>query len=494
MKKTVLLAFVLLFLSLASLQDLQIAHASPYINIDVGTAYTMITNGSFPHLVVLDVRRQDEYDSGHIYGAVWIPHTELEERVGELAGHEDHETIVYCLSGGRSVTASEILDSYNFTKVYNMLGGFQAWQSAGYPIWIATVHNVNTTLNYDTIQAAIDAPETSDEHTIRVDGGTYREHVTIKKSIYLIGEDKRITVIDGNGTGSVIDITSHHVYVTGFTLRNGTHGFFIETSSYNIISGNIVMSNQHGIDLFSTCPCAPALRNTIRNNFITNNTIGIHLEISADNAIFHNNFINNTQQVYIQTSGYSNVWDDDYPSGGNHWSEYSDLDLYSDPYQNETGNDGIGDTPYDIDVNNHDNYPLMGMFSVFNAASEHYVQAICNSTISDFQFTGTAINFNVSGENGTTGFCRICIPTALMNDNYRVFVNGTEVPHTRVWATGAHSYLYFIFNHSLARAQEVEIIPEFPTFTLMLLVLIMITVVIAMRGRLKQFTSFEITL
>jgi len=140
MKKIVLLAFVLILLSTAlslcivGLLELKIAYASPYTDIDVDTVYNVITNGSYPDLVVLDVRRQDEYDSGHIEGAVLIPHMELDERIEELAGHENHEIIVYCRTGVRSVIAAEILDSHNFTKVYNMRGGIQAWQSAGYPV------------------------------------------------------------------------------------------------------------------------------------------------------------------------------------------------------------------------------------------------------------------------------------------------------------------------------------------------------------------------
>jgi len=76
------------------------------------------------------------------------------------------------------------------------------------------------------------------------------------------------------------------------------------------------------------------------------------------NQIYHNNFINNTNQASV-TVGYENVWDDGYPSGGNYWSDYTGLDLYSGPYQNETGSDGIGDTPHIIDANNRDSYPLM---------------------------------------------------------------------------------------------------------------------------------------
>jgi nitrous oxidase accessory protein NosD len=58
----------------------------------------------------------------------------------------------------------------------------------------------------------------------------------------------------------------------------------------------------------------------------------------------------------------SNTWDNGYPSGGNYWSDYSGVDEYSGPYQNETGSDGIGDTPYIIDEKNCDRYPLITPF------------------------------------------------------------------------------------------------------------------------------------
>jgi len=95
---------------------------------------------------------------------------------------------------------------------------------------------------------------------------------------------------------------------------------------------------------------------------ITNNYEGIYIYFSSNNSIYHNNFINNTFQVRIYNS--INTWDNGYPSGGNYWSDYNGTDLYSGVYQNETGSDGIGDTPYVIDEDNVDHYPLMNPYAI----------------------------------------------------------------------------------------------------------------------------------
>jgi len=58
------------------------------------------------------------------------------------------------------------------------------------------------------------------------------------------------------------------------------------------------------------------------------------------------------------TTGYANVWDDGYPSGGNYWSDYTGVDVKGGPDQDLPGSDGIGDTPYVLDTNNRDRYPL----------------------------------------------------------------------------------------------------------------------------------------
>ncbi len=299
MKKIVLLTFALVSLStvlslfVVGLLELQIAYASPYASIDVDTAYNMITNGSYPDLVILDVRTQSEYDSGHIYGAVWIPHTELMARINELAGHKNHEIIVYCKAGGRSAAASSILDFYNFTKVNNMLEGMDAWQSAGYPVYIATVHNVNTTFNYDTIQAAINAPETLDGHTILVDAGTYYEHVTINKSLSLVGENRSTTVIDGRGEVAVVSVAENNVNLTGFTIQNGVDGITIDYFGSAIIRENYITGNRDGISLYFSH------MNIFSENNVTGNGYGVWLGFSGDNIFRTNNIVDNAWQALI---------------------------------------------------------------------------------------------------------------------------------------------------------------------------------------------------
>jgi parallel beta-helix repeat protein len=368
LKKTVFLASVLVLLSIATslcvvcFLGLRITYALPYTDINVETAYNMITNGSYPNLVVLDVRSQDEYDTGHIIHAVLIPHTELDERIDELASHKNHEIIVYCKTGIRSVNSSEILDSHNFTKVYNMLGGITAWQFAYYRVWTATVHNVNTTIDYDTIQAAIDASETLDGHTILVGAGIYYESVVINKSISFIGKDRETTIIDGSEIITpIVHITANNVTVRAFTIQDGGRiygleggGIYVTNSSRNNIVNNTITDTQYGINLRNST------KNTIVGNTLIENDVGIQFldEYSNSSVIYHNNLINNSWHQVQSYAVSNNTWDNGYPSGGNYWSDYEER------YPNATELDGSGiwDTPYEIDEGNIDHYPIVPEF------------------------------------------------------------------------------------------------------------------------------------
>ncbi len=106
-------------------------------DISVQVANGMINNNTaYPNLLVLDVRTVEEYNTNHLYNATLIPLAELEGRLSELASYNDTEIIVYCLTGGRSLQASNLLVTNNFTKIYNMEGGITAWIAAGYDYWL----------------------------------------------------------------------------------------------------------------------------------------------------------------------------------------------------------------------------------------------------------------------------------------------------------------------------------------------------------------------
>ena len=59
------------------------------------------------------------------------------------------------------------------------------------------VHDINNGLGYETIQEAVDAPETLDGHTIFAEAGTYYENIVVNKPVSLFGENRDTTIIDG---------------------------------------------------------------------------------------------------------------------------------------------------------------------------------------------------------------------------------------------------------------------------------------------------------
>jgi parallel beta-helix repeat protein len=139
---------------------------------------------------------------------------------------------------------------------------------------------------------------------------------------------------------------SNNNTVSANYIANNNLGIYFYSSSSNIISGNNIANNERGIHL------SDSSQNTIDGNYIANNGLfGIGLSDSSNNRIYHNNFIDNDEQVFSSAS--TNVWGNG--SKGNYWSDYEER--YPDAA--ERGGSGIWDTPYVIDENNQDNYPLM---------------------------------------------------------------------------------------------------------------------------------------
>jgi parallel beta-helix repeat protein len=274
--------------------------------------------------------------------------------------------------------------------------------------------------------------------------------------------------------GQVILVECLNITVESADLSKATVGVQLWGTNNTKIIGNSITGNWIGIYV------CYSYNNSIIGNAITDSWRGIDLLYSTGNRIFHNGFVDNSFNT--NTEGSTNVWDDSYPSGGNYWGDLAGSDTEYGAGQNLTGSDGICDSYHTIDVmGQKDNYPLMGMFSDFNATTEYHVQTICNSSISDFQFNGTAIRFNVSGENDTSGFCRICIPTALMDSTYKVYVNSTEIQYILLpFSNSTYSYLYFNYTHS---TEQVTIVPEFPAISILLLFMVLTLPMISTRRK-----------
>ncbi len=84
--------------------------------------------------LVLDVREQGEYDSGHILNSRLIPLGKLHERIGELEKYRERPIVVVCRSGMRSASACAMLGKQGFAQVHNLAGGVMAWQKASLPL------------------------------------------------------------------------------------------------------------------------------------------------------------------------------------------------------------------------------------------------------------------------------------------------------------------------------------------------------------------------
>jgi len=160
--------------------------------------------------------------------------------------------------------------------------------------------------------------------------------------------------IENNSLGIYVDGSYHNVSGNNITANN-RHGIRLQGASNNNVSGNNITDNSDiGIYLDDS------RSNSIFGNYIADNGWGISLSFSSkDNLVYHNSFINNTIQAFDINDPPVNIWDVGYPSGGNYWSDYEER--YPDAEQIDEA--GIWNTPYVIDENNQDNYPLINPWS-----------------------------------------------------------------------------------------------------------------------------------
>jgi molybdopterin/thiamine biosynthesis adenylyltransferase/rhodanese-related sulfurtransferase len=130
--------------------------------------------------LVLDVREQDEWDEGHLPGAVHIPRGNLESRIERAQPDRTRPIVVYCAAGNRSAFAAKTLEELGYEDVVSLAGGFTDWKRNGFPV---------------ELSAGLDAPKRA----------RYSRHLLIPE----VGEqgqlkllDSKVLLIGAGGLGS----------------------------------------------------------------------------------------------------------------------------------------------------------------------------------------------------------------------------------------------------------------------------------------------------
>jgi parallel beta-helix repeat protein len=363
---------------------------------------------------------------------------------------------------------------------------------------------MSITLN-EFIQCAINGAQEGD--TVKVPSGIYYGSIIVNKSIILVGENAETTIIDGNGTDNfIVLINANNTLVDGFTIRNtGSKGPGVAIQickTRNVIIRNVVVTkayfgimltgsnnteisnNEISENYFSGIYLHQgSCNNKVADNTIKNNPTGIMIadETCQFNSVYHNNLINNTNQVTL--FGLYNRLDSGYPSGGNYWSDYNSTDLYNGCYQNETGSDGILDEPYPDRFSKWDNFPLKSPLHGVNLKWQEKlfrIDIITNSTTTSLNFSQEfkLLSLKIIGPNGTIGFCRVTIPKQLLSCESPSQWNVSAITNQGVYAMPYlalndenNAYLYFCYDHSAIKEVEIEgteVIPELSSATMIL--------------------------
>lgn len=122
-KLSILILMAAMFLSACG-QSVEENREAVYVNITAEEAKKIIDSSE--NYIILDVRTQEEYEAGHIPGAVLIPNTEIEIRAAKELPDKDQLLLIYCRSGNRSKQAAQILVKLGYTNIKEF-GGIIDW-------------------------------------------------------------------------------------------------------------------------------------------------------------------------------------------------------------------------------------------------------------------------------------------------------------------------------------------------------------------------------
>ena len=453
MNKAILVLFIILCLSsMLFLRD-------RYISVTANTTTWVVKKDGTADFTVIQEAVDNATDGDTIFvcSGIYYEHIIIFNKTLSLIGENRDQTIIDGNETGTviSISAANNLSIKNLTMCRSDMSdgagsGISLSQSNGNDIRYNTITN-NT--NGISLQS-------SSGNTISDNMVMHNEYgISLQSSS---GNTISDNMVMHNEYGISFRFSSSNTISDNMVMHN-EYGISLQSSSGNTISDNIVTHNNHGIiptvsdnnvvssnnvfsNRFEGMFFSFSYNNMVLENTMTNNSWGIFLFASGNNTIYHNNF-NNTNQVGWEGDE-QNFWDNGVE--GNYWTNYTGVD--NDP-------DGIGDTQHIINDKNIDNHPLMGFISDFTITSEgqtYQATTICNSTISVFRYrigseTGNKIiSFDVTGRDTTVGFCRISIPTRLMEEPFIVLADKEEINSIQLddISNETHVYLYLTYIHS----------------------------------------------
>jgi parallel beta-helix repeat protein len=520
------------------------ALAAGYTDVSVSEARAMIETN--PLLVLLDVRNQSEYDAGHIRNAKLIPVWQLTMRLNEL-NETDVILVYCKMGGRSANASQILADNGFLHVYNMLLGitewkqeGFPVYvrysslqqavdnATAGDTIYVSTGlyaeqlsveksislegEDASTTvINFFATVLNISAGDVSvSDFTIRYSGcacfGDCSVNVTDSQNTNItnnniVSDQFGIQVhnvsraiiahnkVTHTGDSAISVLASSRVSVVGNTVT-ASDGIYLNNSSESVIQENTIscsrgtgimtyQSNENtfsGNDISVNMSSVISLSESDNNTFFDNNLTsyspnGLFFWQSSNNTIFHNNFLRNSCQLLSYGSS-TDFWDNGLE--GNYWNSYTEVD----------GNlDGIGDTPFVLDVINRDNYPLTGRFHSFRAQANH-VSIVSDSAINEFEYLmpNRTIRLQISNAttNQTVGFCRVIIPHTLI-DPYQgsisVIIDDGLTPvlflNNTLHDNGTHRWIYFTYplsTHEILIASEFPVLPILSVFMAMTII------------------------
>jgi parallel beta-helix repeat protein len=260
----------------------------------------------------------------------------------------------------------------------------------------------------ESIQDAIDVANPGD--TIFVYSGTYYEHVIVSKTINLIGEHRDSTIINGSGSGYVVDITADWVNMSGFTVQNGHYGIHLFNPCYSRITGNNANSNTYGIYL------SHSSNNILTGNNLSNNYLGINLyQFSNNNKLTGNNANFNQAFGILISSSCTNT---SITSNNVSNNDYG-IDIQVSSNNTIIGNNVNSNGLYGIELYHSNNNIVIG-----NNASNNYLGIYLSG--SNSIVTGNNLNSNevfgilLSGTNNTI------TSNNVSNNDYGIDIGGSN--------------------------------------------------------------------